>query len=50
LAKLIEDQADTIKRQAEQIRRLSLLLLQHHDVSEAEIETVTGERENNAPE
>lgn len=40
LAKVIEEQADTIMRQADMIYRLSLLLLQHCEVAQAELDSI----------
>ena len=40
LARVIEEQADTIMRQADMIYRLSLLLLQHCEVAQAELDSI----------
>ena len=42
---VIEEQADTIMRQADMIYRLSLLLLQHCEVAKEEIDAITGEKD-----
>ena len=49
LARVIEEQADTIMRQADMIYRLSLLLLQHCEVAQAELDAIvqTGKGESN---
>lgn len=45
IAMVIEEQADTIMRQADMIYRLSLLLLQHCEVAKEEIDAITGEKD-----
>ena len=42
IVKVIEEQADTIMRQADMIYHLSLLLLQHCGVAREEINEITG--------
>ena len=42
LVRVIEEQADTITRQSAIIRRLSLLLLQHYEVTRAELDSILG--------
>ena len=46
IVRVIEEQAETIMRQADMIYRLSLLLLQHCEVTMAELESITERKDH----